>query len=219
MSISNPGPTTERKIWHLSFGDGLCLTWRLLPCVHTQHSPLQLEIAPLCSQTARTLFILLLMDPQVGFRDLATEMALQNPSCASVSAMRRSGVPWLRRSATAGSYGRAVSRYLRPPPHTDFCAGSLHSRQQRLLFVPIPASLSVICFLDDCRSDWGEMKSQYSFNLHLRWRGWLNICFSCLSAICILYLENSLQLHSPFIDWEVGRLVVEVFKLLWLLQM
>lgn len=116
MSISNPGPTTERKIWHLSFGDGLCLTWRLLPCVHTQHSPLQLEIAPLCSQTARTLFILLLMDPQVGFRDLATEMALQNPSCASVSAMRRSGVPWLRRSATAGSYGRAVSRYLRPPP-------------------------------------------------------------------------------------------------------
>lgn len=105
------------------------------------------------------------------------------------------------------------------PPHTDFCADSLHSRQQRLLFVPIAARVSVICFLDDCRSDWGEMKSQYSFNLHLRWRGWLNICFSCLSAICILYLENSLQLHSPFIDWEVGRLVVEVFKLLWLLQM
>lgn len=80
-----------------------------------------------------------------------------------------------------------------PPPATHKMSPLSPSSQSLLLF----------CFLNNCRSDWGEMDSQHGFNVRFSDAWWSWPCFKCLPAICIFSFESCL-----FLAW--GHLLTEL---------
>ena len=96
-------------------------------------------------------------------------------------------------SGITGSYGSFILSFLRYL-HTVLHSGciSLRSHQQckRVLFSPHTLS-SIYCLyiFDDVHSDWCEVISHYSFDLHFSGNEHL---FMCLFAICMSSLKKCL---------------------------
>ena len=77
---------------------------------------------------------------------------------------------YMPRSGIAGSYGGFIPSILRSL-HTIFHSGTidLHSHQQgkRVSFSPPPSPVFIVCrHFDDDYSDWCEVISHCSFDLH-----------------------------------------------------
>ena len=98
---------------------------------------------------------------------IVNSVALNNGKHVSLSILASSG--YMPRSGIAGSHGGFIPNILRNA-HTVFHSGCihLHSHQQQehsLLSTPYPAFIVCRVF-DDGHSDWCEVISHCSFDLH-----------------------------------------------------
>lgn len=221
VSISNLGPTTEREIWHLSFGDGLCLTWCPLPC--KSHPAFFFTAGNSSTVLAnRKDFVHSSGDGPPGWlqrlsnwEGTAKSFVCKQESlrCAALVSPGYAGMLLLAPMADPfpGIWGSPILiPVLAEPVYTPTSKDSFVSLSPPA-FLPFVFSMTAVLtgvrwnhnIVLICISD-GECGWTFVFPVYRPF------------VFCIW---KTIQLHSPFTGWEVGRLVVEVFKLLWLFQM
>ena len=125
---------------------------------------------------------------------------------------------YMLRSGIAGSYGGFIPGYLRGL-YTIFHSGciSLHSHQQckSVPFSPHCPQHIVCRLFDGGHSDWCEVVSHCSFDLHFsnNERCWASF-HVLVSHLYAFFGEMSLQVPFPLFDWVVCSSGIELYKLL-----
>jgi len=136
-----------------------------------------------------------------------------------VSLSRKVLSRYMPKSGVAGSCGSSMHsflRYLHAVLHSG-CT-SLHSHQQcrRVPFSSHPLPAFAICgLLIDSHSDWREVVSHGSFDLHFSNNQGCWACLHVLVGHLYVFLgEMSIQVFCLFFHWVVGFFAVELYKLL-----
>ena len=125
---------------------------------------------------------------------------------------------YMPRSGIAESYSGFIPRFLRNF-HTIFHSGCISlpfplAMQECSLFsTPSPA---FVCRLfDDGHSDWCELVSHCSFDLHFSDNEWCWASFHVLvNHLYVFFGEMSLQVPFPLFAWVVWFFDIELYKLL-----
>jgi hypothetical protein len=121
--------------------------------------------------------------------NMGVQVALSYPRVHSFRYMPKSGI--------TGSYGSSIFSFLRQL-HIAFHSSctNLHFHHQcwRIPFPPHLANLFVGCVIDGSHSDWGEVESQCSFDLHFLMAEDGEHFFICLLAICTSF--QNLPIYS-----------------------
>ena len=125
-----------------------------------------------------------------GFHVLAIVNSAAMNMWVHVSLLSRVLSRYMPKSGIAGSYGSSMYRFLR------YLQTVLHSTfpptvQEGSLFSTTPPAL-VCGLINDGHSDWCEVISRGSFDLHFSNNQALEHFFMCLLAICISSLEKCL---------------------------
>ena len=118
-----------------------------------------------------------------------------------------------------GSYGSSMYRFLR------YLQTVLHKWLYQFTFPPAVQEGSlfstaspalVICgFINDGHSDWCEVVSHGSFDLHFSYNQRYSAFFHVLVGHLYIFLrEISIQVFCPFFNWVVGYFADKLYKLI-----
>ena len=87
--------------------------------------------------------------------------------------------------------------------------------QEGSLFSTAPPALVICGFINDGHSDWCEVVSHGSFDLHFSYNQRCGAFFHVFAGHLYIFLgEMSIQVFGPFFHWVIGFFAVGLYKLL-----